>query len=80
MKATAIRTSGAGASIAKKGKNPSHRSLQVALTEAEREVLLKACKKYRYTIPGYIKSKQPEIRIIDAIMHKLSQPNPLLNR
>jgi len=72
MKAIDTRTSGARASASKKGEASSPRSLQVILTEAEREVLLKACKKYRYTIPGYIRSKQLEIRVVDAIIHKLS--------
>ncbi len=72
MKAIDIRTSGARASASKKGETSSPRSLKIILTEAEREVLLKACKKYRYTIPGYISSKQQEIRLVDAIIDKLS--------
>ncbi|NIS71281.1 MAG: hypothetical protein GTO12_20775 [Proteobacteria bacterium] len=72
MKTIDTRTSGVRASVSKKGKASSPRSLQVILTEAERELLIKACKKYRYTIPGYIRSKQPEVRVVDAIIHKLS--------
>ena len=72
MKASDRRTSGARASTSKKGETSSPRTLQLILTKAEREVLLKACKRYRYTIPGYIKSKQPEIRVVDGIIQKLS--------
>lgn len=56
----------------KKEETPSPRSLQLALTKDEREILLKACKKYRHTIPTYLKSKQQEIRLVDAIIEKLS--------
>lgn len=72
MKIVDIRTQGAKASASKKKKTSSSRSARVILTEVEREVLLKACKKYRYTIPVYIKSRQPEIDILDAIIGKLS--------
>jgi hypothetical protein len=66
------RTSRARAPASKKEEASRPRPLQVILTEAEREVLLKACKRYRYMIPGYIRSRQPEICVIDAIIHKLS--------
>ena len=56
----------------KKEETLSPRSLQLALTKDEREILLKACKKYRHTIPTYLKSKQQEIRLVDAIIEKLS--------
>jgi len=46
--------------------------MQVVLTEAEKELLLKACKKYRYTIPAYLESKQPELQVIDALIDKLT--------
>lgn len=44
---------------------------KLELTETEIEVVLKACKKYRSTIPGYIKSKQAEIDILDDLVQKL---------
>jgi len=42
------------------------------LTPVERELLLKACLKYRYTIPAYIKSRQAEVEALDTIVGKLS--------
>jgi len=72
MKAINLRSSRVKASKSKKEKTSSPRPLQDILTDAEREVLLKACRKYRCTIPGYIKSKQPEIHAVDAIIQKLS--------
>jgi hypothetical protein len=56
----------------KKEETISPISLQLSLTKNEREILLKACQKYRHTIPAYLKSRQPEIRLIDAIIEKLS--------
>jgi len=46
--------------------------MQVVLTEAEKELLLKACKKYRYTIPAYLESRQAELQVMDALINKLS--------
>jgi hypothetical protein len=48
----------------------SVRSLDLNL--AEREILLKACRMYRARIPGYLKSKQAEIQIINDIIQKLT--------
>jgi hypothetical protein len=69
MKAIDIRSR---KTASKKEETSNPRSLQLALTEDEREILLKACKRYRQTIPAYLKSKQPEIRLVDAIIEKLS--------
>lgn len=72
MKNSPIRTSESKTSAYKKGEVSDRRSLQVTLTEAEREVLLKAIKRYQHTIPSYIRSNQAEIRLADAIIQKLS--------
>jgi hypothetical protein len=56
-----------------KRKDASNRqSIQVVLTEAEIEVLLKAVKRYRQKIPSYIKSSEVELHHIDEIIKKLS--------
>jgi hypothetical protein len=46
--------------------------VRIILTQVERELLLKACLKFRYTIPAYIRSKQAEVDVLDAIVGKLS--------
>ncbi len=59
-------------STSKKDKKNDAGAVRIILTQVEKELLLKACVKYRYTIPTYIKSKQPEVDALDAIIGKLS--------
>jgi len=59
-------------SLSGKKKAKNSESVRVILTQGERELLLKACDKYRYTIPTYLKSRQPEIDMLEAIIGKLS--------
>jgi len=47
-------------------------SVRINLTLTEREILLKACHKYRYSIPAYIQSRKAEMEALDAIIEKLS--------
>ncbi len=72
MKEIPNKTSGDDVTTLKKKKASNPQSLQISLTEAEREVLLEACKRYRYKIPAYIRSKEPELRLVDEIIAKLS--------
>lgn len=44
----------------------------VVLTAAERDVLVKACQRYRSTIPAYLKSREDERLLLDALIEKLS--------
>jgi len=53
-----------------KGDREEGRTLQ--LTEGERELLLKACQRLRSAIPSYLKSKEEERAILDALVEKLS--------
>jgi hypothetical protein len=46
--------------------------VRIVLSQAERELLLKACIKYRYMIPAYIQSRQAEVEALNAIVDKLS--------
>jgi hypothetical protein len=46
------------------------RNLQ--LTEGERELLIKACQRYRAGIPTYLKSRENERATLDALIAKLS--------
>ncbi len=72
MKATSKNPRRAKASRPKKDRQIDTRSVRLVLTQVERELLLKACLKYRYTIPAYIQSKQAEAETLDAIVSKLS--------
>jgi hypothetical protein len=46
-------------------------SLHLYLSFFEKEILLKACKKYRAKIPSYLLSKQSELEAIDKVIQKL---------
>jgi len=45
---------------------------RIDLEAAELTVLLKACAKYRSSLPIYLQSGQPELRLIEGIIRKLS--------
>ena len=60
------------ASLSGREKAKKSKSVRIVLTQGERDLLLKACNKYRYTIPPYIKSRLPEIDMLEAIIGKLS--------
>ena len=45
---------------------------RVALTTAEIETLLKACTRYRASLPIYLQSTQTELEILEALIRKLS--------
>lgn len=47
---------------------------KLKLSEAERSVLLQACKDYRASLPSYLQSKQTEMRILDELIRKLAKP------
>jgi len=56
----------------KKVSETDSQAVRITLTQAEREFLLKACMKYRYTIPAYLQSRQAEVETLNAIINKLS--------
>ena len=56
----------------KKDRETDSQSMRIVLTQAEKELLLKACTKYRYTIPAYLQSRQAEVDTLNAIVSKLS--------
>ena len=62
-------TSKGGKKIVKK-KGSS--SVEVALTDEEVEIFVRACEKYKQSVPIYIESRRREIRILDSILNKLS--------
>ena len=45
---------------------------QIELEAEEVTVLRKACARYRSSLPAYLESGQPELRLIEAIIRKLS--------
>jgi hypothetical protein len=45
----------------------------LVLTEAERELLLKACQRYRSSIPAYLKSREEERERLDRLIEKLGR-------
>ncbi len=53
------------------GDNVPANGCRVDLQAAEVELLLKACQKYRATLPGYLLSAQEEMEIIDELLEKL---------
>lgn len=72
MKATGNKPRKSKSLPLQKNETTAARPVRIMLTQAERQLVLKACMKYRYTIPAYIKSKQPEVDALNAIIEKLS--------
>jgi hypothetical protein len=74
MKVIDIRTGAERAPEPDDEETSGSRSVKIILTETERQTLLKACERYRHSIPTYIQSKQAELHVVDAIIEKLSKP------
>ena len=73
MKLIGSKPRGSGRLPSEKDKATGSRSGSIVLTRVEIELLLKACAKYRYGLPAYLKSKQLEIDTLDGIVAKLAQ-------
>lgn len=58
-------------STAKNKLDKANLLLHLDLSSFEKEILLKACKKYRAKIPSYLLSKQSELEAIDRVIQKL---------
>jgi hypothetical protein len=58
-------------STAKNTSDKANLLLHLDLSSFEKEILLKACKKYRAKIPSYLLSKQSELETIDRVIQKL---------
>ncbi len=43
------------------------------LTLAERDLLRRACQRYRAAVPTYLKSKEEERRLLDLLIEKLAE-------
>ena len=54
------------------GKRKASDSRRVDLQAVEAELLLKALRKYRYSLPVYLKVVQPELQLVDRLIKKLS--------
>lgn len=46
---------------------------RVALEPSEMALLLRACRKYRASLPSYLRSAQPELALTDELMKKLKR-------
>jgi hypothetical protein len=46
---------------------------RVAFTPEERELLVRACRRYRAAIPVYLKSGEEERQLLDRLIEKLSR-------
>ena len=44
---------------------------RVDLKSEEVELVLKACEKYRWTLPSYLQSVQHELELVDEVLEKL---------
>ena len=47
--------------------------ISIELTDEEAKILIRACRKYRSTIPSYIMSKKDEINTLDELVQKLTK-------
>lgn len=47
------------------------RPLRLELSPEEVDVLLRACARYRGSLPGYLKSSAEHLRILEAVVGKL---------
>ena len=52
--------------------NGSAKARKIALDGDEVKAVLAACRRYRHTIPVYLASSQSELRLIRAVIRKLS--------
>jgi hypothetical protein len=62
------RRNGSGSRVGTKAV----KARKLALTEEEVKAVLVACKRYRHTIPVYLASSQSELRLIRAVIRKLT--------
>ena len=60
------RTNGDG-----NGNGNGHRPRPVVLSRDELDVVLAACRRYRQSVPVYLASSQPELRLIQSVIRKL---------
>lgn len=58
------------------GDDVPRNGCRVDLQAAEVELLLKACQKYRSTLPVYLRSAQEEMKIADELLEKLRKIQP----
>ena len=63
------RTNGHAPRSARNGRNGGR---PVTLSEDELELVLAACRRYQRAIPVYLASSQEELRLLEAVMRKLS--------
>ena len=47
--------------------------VRLEMGEAEAQILLKACRRYRSAIPSYLQSHQTEVAVIDTLINILAR-------
>jgi hypothetical protein len=55
------------------GEGPTSSARRVALDPSELALLLRACRKYRASLPSYLRSAQSELALTDELMKKLKR-------
>jgi len=55
------------------GERHSSSARRVDLDPSELALLLRACRKYRASLPSYLRSAQPELALADELMKKLKR-------
>jgi hypothetical protein len=55
------------------GEGSSSSARRVALDPSELALLLRACRKYRGSLPSYLRSAQSELALTDELMKKLKR-------
>jgi hypothetical protein len=58
--------------VERSGEHGEPKARRIELEAEELTLLLKACAKYRSSLPIYLQARQPELRLIEAIIRKLS--------
>jgi hypothetical protein len=56
----------------KSGPKRANGTRKVELDPEELRTLLAACEMYRHSVPCYLASRQPELRLLKTVMRKLS--------
>lgn len=63
---------GEGTQTLIKRKTPGAKKKAINLTKSEREIIVKSCTAYKHSLPIYLRYVQDELKIVDAIIKKLT--------
>jgi hypothetical protein len=54
-------------------EKPSSSARRIDLEPSELALLLRACRKYKASLPSYLRSAQPELALAEELMKKLKR-------